>query len=311
MKTKYVVGIDVGGTNIKFGLVSPAGKIIARSNLATALFLSDKNKLIEGVASEILEILSKEQIERRDVLGIGMGLPGLIDTQKGIAKFLPNIPVWKNIQLKKILEKKFKLPVCIDNDVNLMTLGEWKFGAGVGISDMVCITLGTGVGGGLIINNDLYRGPGFTAGEIGHIPLNEDGPKCNCGGLACLERYVGNKYLLEKAQKLFPSQEISLEKVCQLADAGDARAKEFWAQTGEKIGLALVSVVNVLNPKRIIIGGGVSNNHRHLFPAIRETIERRAMNIPAKLVQIKLARLGDNAGIMGANVLVHQVNDAR
>lgn len=311
MKTRYVLGIDLGGTNIKCGLVSLDGSVISRTHLATETFIADKNQLIQALCGECLNLLHKNHLEKKNILGIGIGLPGLVDIRKGVVKFLPNLPGWENVALKNIMEKKIKMPTFIDNDVKLITLGEWKFGAGIGISDLICLTLGTGVGSGLILNDALYRGAGMTAGELGHVPLNEEGPLCNCGGRGCLERYVGNKYLLEKAQKLFERRDITLEKVNHLAGQGNSRALKFWEETAAHIGVGLVSVVNLLNPKRIIIGGGISNAHRHLFPAILRTIRKRAMSVPSQMVQLRRARLGDCAGILGARVLVDQVIHGR
>ena len=305
MNKSFVLGVDLGGTNIKLGLVDAAGKLISKSTLPTAAFLSHPKKLIDGLLQSFEQLIQKNYLQKNDIQGIGIGLPGLVDTQKGIARFLPNLPGWKNVALKNIIEKKIGIPTFIDNDVNLMTLGEWKFGAGQGFSNIVCMTLGTGVGGGLILNNELYRGEGFSAGEVGHIPLNEEGPICNCGGKGCLERYVGNKYLLEKVRKLF-KKDISLEEVNHLASQGNRMALRFWQETATYIGLGLVGVVNLLNPQRIIIGGGISNASKHLFPVIEETIKSRAMNIPSRMVKIQKAKLGDESGIMGAYVLISQ-----
>ena len=301
----------MGGTNVKCGLVSLDGSVISRTHLITASFISDKNQLIHALCGVCLQLLQKNHLEKKDILGVGIGLPGLVDVPKGVVKFLPNIPGWENVALKNIMEKKIKIPVFLDNDVNVITLGEWRFGAGIGITDLVCLTLGTGVGGGLILNNALYRGPGFTAGELGHIPLNEEGPSCNCGGRGCLERVVGNKYLLEKAQKIFGKRDLTLEEVDGLADQENSAALKFWKETAAHIGVGLVGVVNLLNPKRIIIGGGIAKAHRHLFPVILQTIRKRAMSVPASMVQLRRAKLGDRAGIMGARVLVDQVIYAR
>lgn len=311
MNARYVIGIDLGGTNIKCGLVSLDGRMIARTRLATAGLVSDKNQLIEALCAACLNLLHKNHLKPKDILGVGIGLPGLVDIRRGVVKFLPNLPGWENTALKSIMERKIKMPVFIDNDVRLITLGEWKFGAGTGIRDLVCLTLGTGVGSGLILNDALYRGAGLTAGELGHIPLNEEGPLCNCGGRGCLERAVGNKYLLEKARKLFGKSGTTLEEVNRLADRGNPAALKFWEETAAHIGIGLVSVVNLLNPKRIIIGGGISNAHRHLFPVILQTIRERAMSVPAKMVQLRRAKLGDEAGIFGARVLVDQAIHGR
>ena len=304
---KFVLGVDVGGTNIKMGIVSSSGKIFARTNLVTKSYIRNKNELIEAVIKSIRCLLAEHNLQGKNLVGIGMGLPGLINSQEGIVKFLPNIPNWRNVPLKKIFEKKIKVPTYIENDVNLITLGEWKFGAGMGARNLICMTLGTGVGGGLILDDNLYRGEGFVAGEIGHMPLNEKGPKCNCGGFGCFERYVGNRYLQEKAAKIFKKKNITLEEVTALATQGNKKAVQFWEETAAHIGNALTGVVNVLNPTRIVIGGGVSNSYRFLVKTIERTIKTRAMKVQAAMVKIVRAKLGDDAGLIGAQVLVSEL----
>ena len=301
---KAVVGIDVGGTNVKLGLVQPSGKIISRTNLITKLFKRNKEELIKAILQAITDMLQKNNYKKAEIAGIGVGLPGLINPQRGIVHFLPNIPGWRQVPLKKIMESRLRIPTYIENDAKLNTLGEWKLGAGIGVENLVCITLGTGIGSGLILNNALYRGEGFVAGELGHVPLNEQGPKCNCGGVGCFERYVGNTYLLEKAVKIFENQNITLEEIYKLASQGDQRALKFWEDTATHIGNGLVGVVNLLNPRLIIVGGGVSHNHKFLFPTMRKIIKNRAMSVQASMVKIVRANLATDAGILGAQVLV-------
>lgn len=297
-------GIDVGGTNVKLGLIDDTGLIIARSRLAAKDYIADPAGLIQAMAESMIDLLSRHQINVRYVKGIGIGLPGLVDPVKGLVIFLPNMPGWKNIALKKEMERRLSVPVFLDNDVNVITLGEWRFGAGAGARDMIGITLGTGVGGGLILNGALYRGPGFAAGELGHIPVNMKGPKCGCPSFACLEAYVGNARLQKRGEALLRRKNIALEDIFALAKAGDERALRFWDEAGEYIGSALVGVVNMLNPSRIVIGGGVSHNARFLFPAIRRQIRSRAMPVQAKMTKVVRAKLGDDAGLIGARVLV-------
>ena len=228
-----------------------------------------------------------------------------MDPIKGIVLFLPNIPGWENVQLKKILEKKLKIPTFIENDVNVIALGEWKFGAGKGTKNMICMTLGTGVGGGLILNDELYRGEGYAAGEIGHMPLNEEGPACNCGGFGCFERYVGNSSISARAEEVF-HRRLAPQQVGDLARAGKAEAFEFWKEIAVHIGNGLIGVVNLLNPPLIVIGGGVSNNYPFLEETIKATIKKRAMKVQSAMVKIVRAKLGDDAGIFGAKVLVQE-----
>jgi len=305
------VGIDVGGTNIKFGLVNSQGKIVKQRHLRTRKYGRDKAKLIKGLIESVRLLLRQSKIKHAKVSGIGIGLPGLIDPIKGIVHFLPNIPGWRNVPLKKIFEKELHIKTFLENDVKLITLAEWKFGAGQGVKNLVCITLGTGVGSGLILNNRLYRGERFVAGEIGHIPLNEKGPNCGCGGYGCFERYVGNRYILKKAEKIFRKPHIDFPDIRRLSKKRDKRISLFWKEMATHIGNGLVGVVNLLNPALIIIGGGVSNNHRFLFPTIRKVIRRRAMPVQASMVKIVRAKLGDKAGIIGANVLIHHATQSK
>ena len=300
----FVLGIDIGGTNIKLGLVDSAGKVFARTNLSTRTFIRNKTKLINAIVLSIESLIRKNRIDKKDILGIGIGLPGLIDMERGVVNLLVNIPGWKNVPLKRIIEKRLHIPTFIDNDVNLMALGEWKFGAGRGMKNLVCMTLGTGVGGGLVINNELFRGEGFSAGEIGHIPLNEKGPQCNCGGYGCLERSIGNQHLLKEARKIFKNKNITLEEITDRANNGDRKAIRFWKEVGRHLGNGLTGVINLLNPRCIIIGGGIANAHKYLFKTISETLKKRAMKIPAKMVKIVNAKLGNDAGIIGTQVLV-------
>lgn len=304
MIKKITLGIDVGGTNVKLGLIDDSGRIIARSRLNTKAYTSQPTGLIQALAEASAFLVKENKKTFQQVKGVGIGLPGLVDPVKGFVIFLPNMPGWKNIALKKELEKRLSVPVFLDNDVNVITLGEWRFGAGAGVDDLIGMTLGTGVGSGLILNGALYRGPGFAAGELGHVPINLKGPKCNCPSFACLEAYVGNVRLQARAAKIFKKKHIALEDVFALAKKGNKQALRFWEEAGEYIGSALVGVVNVINPARIVIGGGVSNNARFLFPAIRQQIKTRAMPVQAKMTKVVRAKLGDDAGLIGARVLV-------
>jgi len=306
---KYIIGIDVGCTNVKLGLIDPRAEVVSRLSFSTRHFSSTPEKLITAICESVAVLLRKERVMKASVMGIGVGLPGLIDVKNGIVRVLPNIPGWKDVPLKKLMEKKLGLRVQLENDVNMITLGEWKYGAGKGLTDFMFMTLGTGVGAGLILNGDIYRGPGFAAGEIGHAPLNEKGPECGCGGWGCFERYVGNKELQHAAAKLFKARGITLEDVYQKAVEGKKKALKFWDMVGERVGNGLVGPVNLLNPQVVVIGGGVSRSFAFLEPAIARTLRRRAMRTQAETVRIIKALLDDDAGIIGARVLIcHEKN---
>jgi glucokinase len=301
---QYVVGVDVGGTNIKLGVVGPSGKVIVRNSFATKPFASSRMKLISALSRAIEASIMAAGLNKKQILGVGIGLPGLIDYEKGIVRFLPNIPGWHSVHLRSILQKKVHLPVFVDNDVKIITLAESKFGAGRGVKNLVCMTLGTGVGAGLILNGQLYRGQDNAAGELGHIPLNEHGPKCNCGGVGCFEAYVGNRPLFALASRMMGKPGLTTLDMFALAKKGNKKALFFWKTAGQRIGNGLVGIVNLLNPRLIIIGGGVSNNEEFLFKPITDTIRRRAMSLQGSAFKIKRAKFKDDAGIIGAYVLV-------
>ncbi|MBF0570223.1 MAG: ROK family protein [Candidatus Omnitrophica bacterium] len=306
--SSYVIGVDVGGTNVKLGIVNPAGKLLSRSSFSTKLFLQTPEALIDAIAEAVLALIGKEGLSRKEIAGVGIGLPGLIDVDKGVVRLLPNIPGWADVALKRIMEKKLGLLVQLENDVNMITLGEWEYGAGKGIEDLICMTLGTGVGAGLILNNRIYHGPGFAAGEIGHVPLNEEGPECGCGGWGCFERYVGNKRLQKEAAELLGKKDITLEDVYRKAVEGKKKAVKCWEKVGERVGNGLIGPVNMLNPECVIIGGGVARSFDFLKPAIEKVIKRRCMKTQAEMVRVIRARLDDDAGIIGAQVLICHEN---
>lgn len=303
MSKNYCIGIDLGATNLKIGLLR-RNQIIGRKVLPTQDFGTREN-LITGLSSAISDILSEKKISRKNVLGIGIGVPGPVDFSKGVVHFLPNIKGWHNVSLKAIIQRKVHLPVVIDNDANLMSLAESRIGAARGYQNVIGITLGTGVGGGIIINGHLYRGASFAAGELGHIPLNEAGPECNCGGIACLERYIGNRYILGNARRIF-GKSISLEKVSLLARQGNAKAIGVWNKVANHLGVGLSGVINFFNPDAVVIGGGVANAGKFIFDRITMVIQKRAMPTQAKTAKILKAGLGNDAGMIGAALLVKE-----
>ena len=304
MVKRFIIGIDLGGTNLKCALLDYNLKIKARSSFSTKSF-NNKQGLISGIVDSINDFIVSQELIKGSILGVGVGLPGPVDSIKGIVHFLPNIPGWKEVDLKRILEQKTNLSVFIDNDAKLMALAEHKVGSAKNYSNVLCLTLGTGVGGGLIINNSLYRGEDNAAGEVGHLPINEHGPICGCGSKACLEVYVGNNRIIKHARKIFGSK-VTLEEVSKLAQNNNSKAVKFWDEVGSKLGLALSGVVNLLNLDAIVIGGGVSSAGKELFKSVKKTIFSRAMSVQAKRVKILKAKLGNDAGMIGAGYLTRE-----
>jgi len=304
MTKKFIIGIDLGGTNLKIALLDLKYNIIYKNVLSTKGFVKKEN-LVLATINSINGIIRNSNLNKKNILGVGLGLPGPIDIKRGLVHFFPNIPGWKEVKLKSILNKKLRLPIFLDNDANLMCLAEYKLGAGKLFKNVVCLTLGTGVGGGIIIDGKLYRGSSSLAGEIGHMPINEKGPRCTCGGFACLETYIGNNRIIKEARRLF-KRNISLEELSSLAKKQNNKAKAFWSKVAEHLGIALAGVVNLLNPDCIVIGGGVAGAGSILFDKVRETITKRAMSVQAKHVKLFKARLGNDAGVIGAAILVKE-----
>ena len=304
MSKKFFIGVDLGGTNLRLGLLDSRYKIKDKITFGTKKFIK-KEDLIQALIDSIYKIITDHALNKKDILGVGLGLPGPIDVRQGTVHFFPNIAGFRDVNLKSILEKKLRLPVFLDNDANLMSLAESKLGAAKGFKNALCLTLGTGVGGGVIINGDIYRGSSFAAGEVGHIPINERGPRCNCGGRGCLEAYVGNQKILRQAKRLF-KRDIALEELSRLAVRGNRQAIKVWSGVGMRLGVALAGAVNLLNPDAIVIGGGVAAAGKVLFDKVRETILMRAMSVQAQKVRIYKAKLGSDAGLIGAAILVKE-----
>ncbi|WP_407314543.1 ROK family protein [Desulfosporosinus sp. SB140] len=220
--------------------------------------------------------------------------------------------------IKFRLEKKFQMPVEVENDVRAQALGESWFGKGVGIPNFICVHVGTGVGAGIIINNELYRGTSFTAGEIGHTTIDSNGPKCSCGNYGCLETMVGGAALARRAQQAIrfgkesileqwvqgDLDEINGEMLCRAAQHGDSVAEEVLADTGRYLGIGLANLINTLNPALIILSGGVSRAEHYLLKPLIKTLEKRALTKPANAVTIAISELGENSIAIGAFTLV-------
>lgn len=304
MKTRYSIGVDVGGTNVRIALFDAHFRIRSKVVLRTRRFFR-KETLIKVILSSIDDMLRGCGVAKRQVAGVGLGFPGPIDTKRGIVHFLPNIPGWKEVRLSSLLRKAVKMPVYIDNDANLMALAEYRRGAARGTRNAVCLTLGTGVGGGVIIEGKLYHGSSDAAGEIGHMPFNSTGPRCSCGGSACLEQYIGNTKILKKARALF-RRAVSLEELSAKAYKGDKRARDLWSEVGTHLGITLAGVINLLNPDCVVIGGGVANAGNVLLHQVRKVVGERAMRTQARQVRIVKAALGEDAGLIGAALLAQE-----
>lgn len=312
------IGIDVGGTNVKIALVDEKGKIIYSNSVPTYAKMGYEYT-VNNIKQAIRDLMKETNTTEKNIEGIGFDFPGQVDCKKGIVKLAPNIPGWVNVPIAQMIEEEFHIPTKIDNDVRCAALGELKFGAGKGCENFVCITVGTGIGSGLVINGKVVRGASNAAGEIGHIKLQmQGGPICGCGDTGCLEAFASGPSIVAMAQEYIKGGkstkfremaaaeggEITPYMVAKAAEEGDPVAKRIFEIVGEYIGIGLTSVINLLNPEKVIIGGGVAEAGDLLFGPIRRTIKERAMVVAGEAVEIVPAQLGNSAGVIGASMLV-------
>lgn len=317
-KTKLFIGVDLGATTIKVGIVDQEGGILVQQKHPTEADRGPR-AVIKNIQSSIQSLLQNN--DSSSVAGIGIGAPGIV-TDDGIVKAPPNIADWHDVPLRDEVKKMFPYAVAVENDANAAAIAESKFGAGKDVQDFVFIIWGTGVGGGIIMNKKIYRGPFGGAGEIGHITIDYNGPECNCGNRGCIESYVGQRYLSRRTKALL--QVLKAEKktskieklvggnldqiepyiIAQAAEQGDETAREILTEAGLLLGYALASVVNLLDIEHIIIGGGISAAPQFVFHSIEHGLRSRVLSPHRKTVKVLRAKLGNDAGIVGAASLV-------
>jgi glucokinase len=300
----YFLGFDVGGSFTKAVLIHVSGRPLQKETLSSTGF-ERKSYFAKSLKEVAGNLLLKEGVSASRLKGVGLGLPGPVDFDRGLVLSLTNIKGWKNFHIVSFLKSVFKVPVVVDNDANCMALAESRFGAAAGSKFALCVTLGTGVGGGLILNGSIHRGPFFLGGEIGHIPADVSGSACACGGKGCLELYVGNRAIAERVRRVF-RRDISLEQASRLAAAGDPRARKIWRQTGWTIGCALAGIANVFGPQVIVVGGGVAQAGPVLLGSIRASLNCFLMRPLKNRILVKPARLGQEAGMLGAAILAKE-----
>lgn len=311
----YFIGVDLGGTDIKAAAVNiKTGAISGQTKIPTHA-REGFDAVIAQMGVLVKRVITAAKLTKAKIGGVGVGVPGVIDMEKGNTLFLPNLPgQWRNVPLAEKLSEHTELPVHIINDARAMTLGEWKFGAGKGVDTVACYTLGTGIGGGLIINGKLHLGIGGAAGELGHVIVDLYGPKCGCGSNGCVEALasgpaiaaMGMKFVVQgrttRIAELCENDlnRITPELICQAAIEGDSIAREIYEEAGRYIGVAASSIVTAINPKRVIFGGGVAAAGEIILDPIRRTIQSRVCLTDLKHIQVVLAELGNNAGLVGA-----------
>ena len=300
-KVVKAVGVDFGGTSVKLGVCQGEQLLETDTPIPTADHLGPQ-ALIQAMADRV-----KQMRERHpEIAAIGVGVPGLVDFEKGLVHVLTNVPGWTHVPLKTILSDMTGLPVVVENDANAMCYAEWRYGAARGLKNVVALTLGTGVGGGLVLNNQLYRGSHFAAGEIGQMSVDFEGVSGHYGNLGALEKYVGNVQISEHAVLRYTQaglhrerEQCSPKDIAAAAENGDVIAQQIWAEIADWLGTVLGSIAWLLNPDAFVIGGGVAMAGPLLFEPLENKVKSLLSTVVWEGLKILPAKFQNDAGIIG------------
>ena len=316
---KWIIGVDLGGTNIVTGVLpmdGGTGEVLGFHSEPTeagrgAKFVVDKmTALIEQSRDEVIAQFGGG---REDFAGVGVGSPGPLDRKSGIVINTPNLG-WRNFPLRDLISNAVDLPAVLDNDANCATYGEWWLGAGRGVSTLVGLTLGTGIGGGIVLNGEIFHGVSDAAGEIGHTTIEANGRKCKCGNYGCLEAYASGPAIALRAvegieagaDSILPDlvsgqlDKVTAATVYEAVVNGDAYANEVMRETAKFLGAGVANLINLLNPAMIVIAGGVTQAGDHLFVPLKAEVRKRAFRSALDACQIVAAVLPGTAGVIGA-----------
>jgi glucokinase len=316
---KWVVGVDLGGTNIVVGVLpidGGNGDVLGLRTVSTdaqrgAKFVVDR---IVGLINDSMEqVIAAHGGDRDDFAGVGIGSPGPLDRSTGTVLNTPNLG-WRNFPLRDLISNGVGLPATLDNDANCATYGEWWLGAGRDVDTLVGLTLGTGIGGGIVLNGQIFHGASDAAGEIGHMTIEANGRKCKCGNYGCLEAYASGPAIALRAQEgleagvesLLPAlvngrlEDITAATVYEAVVLGDPYANEVMRETAKILGAGVANMINVLNPEMVVIAGGVTRAGEHLFVPLQAEVRKRAFKSAQEACEIVSAQLPGTAGVVGA-----------
>ncbi len=312
----YAIGVDLGGTKILTALVDATGRVVHRARVPTPR--SGPAGVVEAIAGTVDEVLRSAEVKLREVRGLCVGAPGPLDPRTGVVYEPPNLPGWHDVPLAALLGTRLRMAAHVENDANAAAVGEWWIGAGRGVSDLVYMVVGTGIGGGIIIGDVLLQGVSGTAGEVGHMTIDVNGPRCGCGRAGHLEAMAAGPAIARMAREAIVSGRksavlamaggdpggITAQLVDEAAQRGDPLARDVLERAGYYIGVGVANLLNLLNPRRVIIGGGVSHAGDLIFDPIRRAVRELAFEHPARDADIVPAALGDDVGAIGAAAVV-------
>jgi glucokinase len=310
-----IIAIDIGGTYVKIGIIDENKNILDKISIETECTYKP-NQLIKKINNEILNILNKNKLKINAVKGIGICCPGPVNPDSGLIFKLPNIPGWKNFNIKKAFTELYpeKL-ICVNNDANAATIGEWWFESSGQYSNMLFISIGTGFGGGVIINNKLYHGANGLACEFGHMTINPEGNLCGCGNKGCLEEYVSGRGLIKIAKEWINNYSESLlinnistltpEIIHSAAIQNDKLAIDIFKYFGKYLGIGLTNLINIFNPECIVFGGGVALAYDLFMPFAKEEMKNRLIPIYYNDLVFRISSLKENAALFGSAAFVY------
>jgi glucokinase-like ROK family protein len=314
-QARYVVGMDFGATACRIGITNLAGEPLSLREEALDIKLGPELVLAQALTI-VRDLLRQKEIRHDSILGIGIGVPGPVEFLTGRPISPPIMPGWDGCRVADFFRKDFTCPVFVDNDVNVMALGEQRAGAGQGIENFFFIKIGTGIGAGLICNGHIYRGAQGCAGDVGHIMADASGPRCNCGNLGCLEAVGAAPAMVRQAiaaaqdgrsailaDLLASHGHLTAVDVGRAAMEGDQSAMDIIRHAGRLIGQVLAGLVNFFNPSLIVIGGGVSRIGHLLLATIRETVYSRSLSLSTRSLSIAASALGNQAGVIGCSMM--------
>jgi glucokinase len=300
--------VDIGGTKLAVGIVDGGGRVLARGEVPT-LAAEGPERVLDRIVRLAEAVLAESGLPADAIQRIGIGCAGPVDRQAGLILNPPNLPGWVRVPLAERLERALRRPAVLENDANAAALGEFRYGAGKGAGSLVYLTVSTGIGGGIIFDGRIWHGLKDAAGEVGHMTLVPEGPKCGCGGRGCLEALASGPSIARRARealatgrpsRLSEAGDFTAADVVRLAREGDALAAEVWDATIGYLGLGVAAIVTILAPERVVIGGGVARAGDLLFEPLRREVRRRIKLVAVESVPILPAALGPDVGILGA-----------
>lgn len=303
--------LDLGGTKVRSIVADLEGGVYGE-DIRPSLTSEGLDAVLARMADSLSVALAASGRQLADLRAVGIASPGAVNVLRGTVSDAPQLPGWTDVPLVEVMAQRLGLPVFLENDASAAALGEHTFGAGRGTLHMLYITMSTGIGGGIIAGGELYRGATGSAGELGHVTLDMNGPLCGCGARGCLEAMASGTVIARRGEAIVRAGEsplladwrereghITAEMMKRAAEAGDEASRRVFSETGRYLGVALAAFVDVFNPELILIGGGVARAAEFFLPEARDTMRARAMSEPLKHVRVELAALGDRAGSLG------------